>query len=781
MLTVDFARYYRANNGDNMNTQFNKNSLLDNKNYDNENFNCKNLKNGKTKGNAISKNHRMLKSTVMLVSWLFVFILSLMLVYLTNINNNNLSYLNNVDAVADALIGSGTQESPYLISSESSLKILSEENIYWGTSSKPIYVKLTANIEYTYDTWTPIGNSTNKFYGNFDGGGHTITYSNDSGVTLQYEDNYGGLFGFVNNSTIQNIGVIWQNTAKATSNSVYVGGIVGQVEDSIISGCYVSGILSIDGYWGVTYLGGIAGNVIGVSQIKNCYNLSNLEGETMADGALVGGIVGHINGGTIKNCYNTGKIYAYCDSSGTGHASGIAASSYNSNIINCFSLVGSSKAPSANGTINGIGGSGTVTKCYYDYPSSNGGLGTRKTTSALTTLIMTKSNYSSSSNWSITADNKWNFDEVWNIDTSTTDPINSGYPYLRVFYNYVVSYDITTNGGTGTTPKEETVSFGASVTLPAPSSDEYKKGWTFIGWSENANSTTTGILSSPYTPTSSVTLYAIYSKIISANFYQLNGSNSIKTTTIYNNATNGSVTAPAVSTSSVEGSSQVVGWATSTTSTISSVTPNTNINISGNENYYAVVSCVITIDYNGNGATNGQVSNSTGTIYKTANGTTTPTTKKAEIKLNQNAFTKDNYTFIGWSIKSSTVNPEYESGISYEFESDTTLYAIWKSNSLAVNFSITSNIGAILIISDVNGNIQQVFINQSTSGQKFTLNLMAGEYKVIISTLHTTNIELTTANTNQVLSGKLITLNVTGEMNVVLKLQSYVGNNWVMI
>jgi uncharacterized repeat protein (TIGR02543 family) len=73
---------------------------------------------------------------------------------------------------------------------------------------------------------------------------------------------------------------------------------------------------------------------------------------------------------------------------------------------------------------------------------------------------------------------------------------------------YTVTFNL--NGGSGQAPAVATVNAGQSVALPkqgsmvAPSDKPY-----FIGWGDNTASTTA--LKSPYTPTKSLTLYAIWS------------------------------------------------------------------------------------------------------------------------------------------------------------------------------------------------------------------------------------------------------------------------------
>ncbi len=82
--------------------------------------------------------------------------------------------------------------------------------------------------------WTPIGNSSTKFTGKFDGLGHTIDH-----LTITSSNYYSGLFGYTNGATIKNVGV--------TNVSIYgggystTGGLVGQNNSSIINNSYVTG------------------------------------------------------------------------------------------------------------------------------------------------------------------------------------------------------------------------------------------------------------------------------------------------------------------------------------------------------------------------------------------------------------------------------------------------------------------------------------------------------------------------------------------------------------
>ena len=84
-----------------------------------------------------------------------------------------------------------------------------------------------------------------------------------------------------------------------------------------------------------------------------------------------------------------------------------------------------------------------------------------------------------------------------------------GYSYSQTLNQYTVSYNVR-----GTVTSTDTVTEGNSVTLPtAPA----YTGYTFVGWATSAiNSETQSVpatLTGSYTPTASVTLYAVYSRL----------------------------------------------------------------------------------------------------------------------------------------------------------------------------------------------------------------------------------------------------------------------------
>lgn len=118
------------------------------------------------------------------------------------------------------------------------------------------------------------------------------------------------------------------------------------------------------------------------------------------------------------------------------------------------------------------------------------------------------------------------------------------------------------------------------------------------------------------------------------------------------------------------------GWATSSSATSATYTDaETNVYFTSNTTLYAVWKykgpVTITFDANGGKDSNG---NTTATQTITANTYT---------ELNVNAFTKENFSFAGWSTYADATYVTYSDKQSVKFaEPSVTLYAVWKANPL---------------------------------------------------------------------------------------------------
>lgn len=252
---------------------------------------------------------------------------------------------------------------------------------------------LTADIDLSGETWTPIGSESTPYIGTFDGQGYTI-----SGMTIENAESYSGLFGNVT-GTVKNFTVTGSITITGDETVARVGGAVGSLGTASAGGT-VSGVTSgvdITVSAGNDHIGGVVGSMPENSSptVENCIYTGKIT-VTAAAGS-VAGIVGYIRTGTIQNCANQGSISV--DVGGTGSVGGILGYCNNGGIYirNCYNT----GAISADGTDNvgaivgqNKGTQATVSNCYYLTGSANQGQG-QLTTDAADTVVKTADEFAS--------------------------------------------------------------------------------------------------------------------------------------------------------------------------------------------------------------------------------------------------------------------------------------------------------------------------------------------------------------------------------------------------
>ncbi len=214
--------------------------------------------------------------------------------------------------------GTGTEESPYLISSADDWNTFAA-NVSNGNSYSGQYLQLTADISVT----TMAGNS---FSGTFDGGDHTIT-ANISGTGSK------ALFNRIDGGTIQNLKLagsvsggihtaalvvslgnsganLIQNcvvSANVTCSSSHMGGFLahGNTSNITINCCVFSGKMTGGSSAKGVFYGW--GDASGTSRVTNCLYL-------MADGQDLTGLdLVHLNGATtlVDRCYKNTATGSY--------------------------------------------------------------------------------------------------------------------------------------------------------------------------------------------------------------------------------------------------------------------------------------------------------------------------------------------------------------------------------------------------------------------------------------------------------------------------------------
>lgn len=268
--------------------------------------------------------------------------------------------------------GSGTETNPYIIKTAQQLANLSYM-VNNGKRYSKEYFRLDSDIDLNsglYVTsssssakqWTPIGGNGNRFQGNFDGNNYTINglYINSN----EYE--YAGLFGYIENGTIENL--ILKNGFVSNAYSSYPrsGAIAGQLYSSQMISCG-NDATEVASSVNNAKVGGLVGYSYS-SKIYNSYCRSTVSGYTHSSQGNAGGIAGNATNGTIiKNCYFSGFLSAY-----TTNAIANKSDSYyqTSNVSFCY-YYKNCKA-TANDWGNGQTEFSSASSIIYTMPDDNG-------------------------------------------------------------------------------------------------------------------------------------------------------------------------------------------------------------------------------------------------------------------------------------------------------------------------------------------------------------------------------------------------------------------------
>ncbi|MEN6307715.1 MAG: GLUG motif-containing protein [Anaerohalosphaeraceae bacterium] len=212
--------------------------------------------------------------------------------------------------------GSGAPGNPYQIWTADQMNTIGANPVDWASHFK-LMVDIDMSI-YTGTQYRMIGNSATPFTGSFDGNRHVI--SNLTYTTANAIDHV-GVFGFIENAVIQNLGI--ENISFSAKGS-RIGGLVGE-NAGTLTACYVTG--SIDGTAENASIGGLAGLNRGV--IAGCYMTGSVSGTLTS---YIGGLVGSNHSSSpVADCYASALL------GGEGPVGGLAG--YNapgSAITACF-------------------------------------------------------------------------------------------------------------------------------------------------------------------------------------------------------------------------------------------------------------------------------------------------------------------------------------------------------------------------------------------------------------------------------------------------------------
>ena len=238
--------------------------------------------------------------------------------------------------------GNGTVNKPFLISTAAELAwfrdyvngTIVDDGKAAGTTHPSASAMLTADIDlknYCHAaedgkellSWIPIGNYSNRWEGNMDGQGHTI-----SNLYIKTAQNFVGFFGCIEDATIQDLifdNAKVENVSTTNRKTKYTGILAGYAYGD--SPSHIKGIKTTNN---CTVIGqDNTGGIVGSAEInlENCENHSSVKGKS-----YVGGIAGDCNGRNIKRCTNYGTVE---NNANSYYVSGIIGLAYGTSIEDC--------------------------------------------------------------------------------------------------------------------------------------------------------------------------------------------------------------------------------------------------------------------------------------------------------------------------------------------------------------------------------------------------------------------------------------------------------------
>ena len=324
-------------------------------------------------------------------------------------NNDGYPYL---DFNTDLLFvgGAGTEDEPFLIDRSANLKNI---RYFLSRTNSDKHFKLVADIDFTTSSrnqgekWVSLGATRiNSFQGCFDGNGHTITglYIDEPG----YE--YQGLFGYAEEATVRNVGIIHAEVT-GTNN---VGVLIGYARDTEVKNCFSTGVVNAN-----NSVGGLIGRSTSNTIIEECYSRTEVNASRYA-----GGMAGYHGSSTIRNCFSTGNV------TGINALGGLTGGNYTNSVVEKSYSIGA-----VNGIEQLVGGltgynssDAVVIRSYWDIETS----GQAESPAG-------EGRYTTEMTWPYAGNTyiEWDFQQIWMIDTDYT--LNNGYPFLA---ETVVSVDL---------------------------------------------------------------------------------------------------------------------------------------------------------------------------------------------------------------------------------------------------------------------------------------------------------------------------------------------------
>ena len=352
--------------------------------------------------------------------------------------------------------GSGTQQSPYFISTAS--------EFLWIINDNDAYYKQTADINLG-DLGQKSAAIISSFSGTYDGNGHTITYQAQFSASSQNIGLFGSVSKTIKNLTLNASVTISDGGTNWVNVGLLCGTLTGTLENCHATNCNINSVIATNNGHGIS-----VGLLVG-KMSNGTLNYSSGVGNVTGNGR-VGGLVGEADGSVIYGCSFIGEVVAVAvgDKDKPDAAGGICGEGGKNTTINlCYVNADITATDVACGIVCKSNQSPTVTNCYA--------AGTVNGMNAGNSFEITNANYNSNSN-------NWYDDQITNTltpeyiagklnDAADDDPnINFGVASDEVIFGVVSTTKVCE------TPTNLTIANNAGT---------FTASWT----SANANNTIT--------------------------------------------------------------------------------------------------------------------------------------------------------------------------------------------------------------------------------------------------------------------------------------------------
>ena len=277
--------------------------------------------------------------------------------------------------------------------------ITTAEELFDVTNHLDGVYALAADIDLDGAAWTPIGNSSTGFTGEFYGQNHKVT-----GFAVNHAAYDAGFFGRIAGGRVSGLSV----SGSVENTSRYTGGFAGEIGSySLVDGCSFTGTVT----GAQQDVGGFVGYLHDNPVVTRCCATDATVTQTGSSASYTGGFAGECSG-YVSDCYAIASV-----TSPYRYVGGFAGSAGNT-IAMCYCSATIDASNSYRGAFAGNGG--TMTGCYYDSGKTELLAVNNAAKDGVTAV-------SSDAMKNATSFPAFDFDKTWRIDEGET------MPYLRTF------------------------------------------------------------------------------------------------------------------------------------------------------------------------------------------------------------------------------------------------------------------------------------------------------------------------------------------------------------